>query len=189
MFSTCIEQIKADYSWYGSLSNTIKFIGRVLYHPYLRLLIVFRLLTNINGGGKILLFPLRLYYIWLQRRCMIELPLSVKLGKGATFVHYGPRTINGAAVIGDYCEIFPCVLIGGQRGKGTPKIGNHTFLGYGVKIIGDIKIGNNVFICPNTVVVKDVQDNSVISGIPAKLISMDGKKNVMLYDQTHTILK
>ncbi len=51
MFSTCIEQIKADYSWYGS-SNPIKFVGRVLYHPYLRLLIVFRLLTNINGGVK-----------------------------------------------------------------------------------------------------------------------------------------
>ena len=118
---------------------------------------------------------------------MIELPLSVKLGKGATFVHYGPRTINGKAVIGDYCEIFPCVLIGGQRGKGTPRIGNHTFLGYGSKIIGDVNIGNFVFVCPNSVVVKDITNDMVVSGIPAKVISSEGKKNVALYDQTHTI--
>lgn len=51
MFSTLIEQVKADYSWYGSLSNPIKFLGRVIYHPYLRLLIIFRLLTNVRGWG------------------------------------------------------------------------------------------------------------------------------------------
>ena len=52
MFSTLIEQVKADYSWYGSLSNPVKFLGRVIYHPYLRLLLIFRLLTNVRGLGE-----------------------------------------------------------------------------------------------------------------------------------------
>lgn len=188
MYTDFLEQVKADYSWYGASSNPIKFVCRVFYHRYFRLLFIFRILSNVNVGGRFLLFPLRLYYTWLQRKCMIELPLTVQLGKGATFVHYGPRTIHGSAVIGDYCEIFPCVLIGGQRGKGVPQIGHHTFLGYGSKIIGNVKIGNYVFVCPNSVVVKNIPDEAVVSGIPANILHYKGRINVALYDQTHTIL-
>lgn len=52
MFADFIEQVKADYSWYGISSNPLKFIARVLYHRYFRLLLLFRILTNVNRGGK-----------------------------------------------------------------------------------------------------------------------------------------
>lgn len=111
----------------------------------------------------------------------------MKLGKGATFVHYGPRTFHGSAIIGDFCEFYPCCLIGGQRGKGTPILGSHIFLGYGSKVIGKISVGDYVFVCPNSVVVKNVESNSVVSGIPAKIISKKGKENVTLYNQTNRL--
>lgn len=112
----------------------------------------------------------------------IELHIKTKVGKGLNFSHYGPRTINPASVIGEYVQIAPCVLIGGQRGKGVPIIGDHVFLGYGCKIIGKTSVGSYVFVCPNTVVVKNVESNAVISGIPSKVLNVNGRNNVKLYE-------
>ncbi|EDY96722.1 hypothetical protein BACPLE_01165 [Phocaeicola plebeius DSM 17135] len=38
------------------------------------------------------------------------------------------------------------------------------------KILGNVKIGNNVIVGSNAVVVKDIPDNSMVAGIPAKII-------------------
>lgn len=46
----------------------------------------------------------------------------------------------------------------------------------GSKIIGGVTIGNNVIVAPNSVVVKNVPDNAVVSGIPAKILSINGRK-------------
>lgn len=45
----------------------------------------------------------------------------------------------------------------------------------GSKIIGGVTIGSNVIVAPNSVVVKDVPDNAVVSGIPAKILSIHGQ--------------
>ena len=187
MISKFISQVWADYSWYSKSKNPFAFMLRLILHPYFQLLFIFRILTNFSraGGGKILLLPLLIYYRILSWLCQIELPVTVKLGKGATFVHYGPRTFHGRAIIGDFCEFYPCCLIGGQRGKGTPILGSHIFLGYGSKVIGRVCVGDYVFVCPNSVIVKDIESDSVVSGIPAKAISKRGKENVTLYDQTN----
>lgn len=37
---------------------------------------------------------------------------------------------------------------------------------------GGVKIGDNVTIAPNAVVVKDVPDNTVVGGIPAKILKL-----------------
>ncbi len=84
-------------------------------------------------------------------------------------------------MIGRNATIFPQVLIGSVKGKGTPFIGNNVFIGAGAKILGNVKVGDYSFICPNTVVVKDVEPYSVVAGIPAKVINMNGKKNVEMY--------
>ena len=46
----------------------------------------------------------------------------------------------------------------------------------GSKIIGKVIIGDNVVIAPNSVVIKDVPDNCIVSGVPAKVIKMNGVK-------------
>lgn len=186
MLSEFLSQVKADYAWYSKSKNPLVFMLVSLRRPYFQLLLLFRILSNFaqNGGGKIVLFPLLIYYKILSWFCQIELPITVKLGKGATFVHYGPRTFHDNAIIGEYCKFYPCILIGGQRGKGTPIIGNHVFMASGSKVIGKVVVGDFVFICPNSVVVKDVEPDTVISGIPAKIINKKGKVNVSLYELT-----
>lgn len=58
MYNDFLEQVKADYSWYGASSNPIKFICRIFYHRYFRLLFIFRILSNVNVGGDFYFFLL-----------------------------------------------------------------------------------------------------------------------------------
>jgi serine O-acetyltransferase len=57
---------------------------------------------------------------------------------------------------------------------GYPILGDNVYIGPGAKIIGGIKIGNNVAIGANCVVTKNIPDNSVVVGIPGRVISQDG---------------
>ena len=76
------------------------------------------------------------------------------------------------------------VTIGSSRGgarNGYPKIGNRVFVGAGAKIIGDVTIGDDVVIGANAVVTKNIPSGTVVGGIPAKIISMEGKKQSALW--------
>lgn len=76
------------------------------------------------------------------------------------------------------------VTIGSTRGKGVPVIGNNVMLCAGSKIVGNVKVGNNVVVGANAVVVKDVPDNSVVVGVPAKIINSDSSKILKYYFDT-----
>ena len=62
------------------------------------------------------------------------------------------------------------VSIAGRNNRGTPVIGNNVFIGAGACVLGGIKIGNNVSIGANAVVLDDIPDNSVVVGIPGKVV-------------------
>ena len=51
-----------------------------------------------------------------------------------------------------------------------PVIGNNCYIATGAKILGDIKIGDNCQIGAGAVVLKDAPANSVLVGMPAKVI-------------------
>lgn len=55
-------------------------------------------------------------------------------------------------------------------GKPTLMIGDGTWIGTNVVIVGNVKIGKNCVIGANSVVTKDIPDYSVAAGIPAKVI-------------------
>jgi acetyltransferase-like isoleucine patch superfamily enzyme len=54
--------------------------------------------------------------------------------------------------------------------KGPVIIGNNVWIGEGVVILPNVKIGDNCIIGANSVVTKNFEKNSVIAGIPAKII-------------------
>lgn len=84
-------------------------------------------------------------------------------GKGLTIWHWGPIIVNSTAKIGEYCTLYPGVLIGHKTpGCGAAQIGNNVFIGAGTKIIGNIRIGDNVTIGQNCVITKDIPSNSTV---------------------------
>ena len=77
-------------------------------------------------------------------------------------------TISHDVEVGAYCEISP-----GATVLGRAQIGDFTSIGAGAIILPDVIVGKNCTIGAGAVVTKDVPDNSVVAGIPGKVI----KKN------------
>lgn len=88
---------------------------------------------------------------------------------GIKFYHWGWCIINCKARIGKNITLYPGVTIGASA-SGVPVIGDNVFIGLGAKVFGGITIGNNVIIAPNAIVTKDVQPDTVVGGVPAKII-------------------
>ena len=53
---------------------------------------------------------------------------------------------------------------------GCIEIGNNVFIGSGTHILRDTRIGSNVIIGTCSVVTHDIPDNSVVAGVPARVI-------------------
>ena len=64
-----------------------------------------------------------------------------------------------------------------------PLFGNNCVLGPGSKILGSVTLGDNVFVGANAVVTHDMPSNSIVAGIPAKVISMNGQQSTELVRQ------
>lgn len=132
------------------------------------------------SGGVILTLS-RLLMEQICGKYCVTLSDGLNAGEGLTFPHNGPFVINPGAVIGKYCTIHPQVLIGGDRGKGAPRIGDYVFIGNGAKVIGNAKIGNWVFISPGAIVTKDVPDGCLVGAGLNNILNNDGRKHVEMY--------
>lgn len=101
--------------------------------------------------------------------CGVDIPISVKFGRGILMPHTNGIVIHGNSVIGENCLIFHQVTIG-TRNSEPPIIGNNVDIGAGAKILGSIKIGDHANIGANAVVITDVPAYATAVGIPAKII-------------------
>ena len=106
-FALFKEYVIADFQRYEPRPFFPYFFFRMIVYPYFRLLVVYRFLTCFGRCGGMLWWPLKIYYAYIQRRFLVELPLSVKIGKGCMFNHYGPRTFNPGTIIGKNTQIYP----------------------------------------------------------------------------------
>jgi serine O-acetyltransferase len=103
----------------------------------------------------------------------IEIHPGAKIGSNF-FIDHGLGTVIGeTAVIGDNCTLYHNVTLGGtslERKKRHPTLGNNVIVGSGASILGPVIIGNNVKIGSNSVVLKDIPDDSVVVGIPGRVV-------------------
>lgn len=59
----------------------------------------------------------------------------------------------------------------GRKGRNGPiRIGNNVWIGARATILPNVKIGDNCIIAAGAVVTKDVEPNTIVGGVPAKLI-------------------
>ncbi len=162
----------------GSFLNELLFYSE---HPrimkYLRTLRKVEYLTNINKGPiqKILYIITSQQYSRLCYKLGIWIPVN-SVGYGLKMYHIGDTGIGFQTKLGNYCTLQKGVMIGAAASGKGPMVGDDVYFAPGVKVFGDIKIGNNVIIAPNSVVIKDIPDNCVVSGVPAKIIKMNGEK-------------
>ncbi len=103
----------------------------------------------------------------------IEIHPGAKIGTGF-FIDHGMGVVIGeTAEIGDDCLLYQGVTLGGtgkDKGKRHPTLGNNVVVGAGAKVLGPIRIGSYVKIGANSVVLKPVPDNSIVVGVPGRVI-------------------
>ncbi|MFX0007248.1 MAG: serine O-acetyltransferase [Promethearchaeota archaeon] len=117
----------------------------------------------------------------------IEIHPGAEIGRDFFIDHGGGVVIGETAKIGDNVTIYQGVVLGGTMidpVKRHPTLGNNIVVGTGAKLLGPINIGDNVRIGANSVVVQDIPPNSVVVGVPGKIVSRDGKK-IMKVDLSH----
>ena len=109
----------------------------------------------------------------------IEIHPGATIGKGF-FIDHGMGVVIGeTAEIGDNCLLYHGVTLGGvslEKKKRHPTLGNNVVIGAGAKVLGAITLGDNVQVGANAVVLKDVPPNSVVVGIPGRVVLQDGRR-------------
>ena len=123
-------------------------------------------------------FISRLLWFWHTRRFNhysyktgLQIP-SHSVAWGLMIYHFGWIVVNGGVKLGRNVSIYPGVTIGQTAGnpKNVPIIGDNVFIYQNAMVCGKIRVGNNATILANSVVTHDVPDNSIVGGIPARVI-------------------
>jgi serine O-acetyltransferase len=114
----------------------------------------------------------------------IEIHPGAVIGK-SFFIDHGMGVVVGETTeIGDNVTLYHGVTLGGttwQKGKRHPTIGNNVVVGAGAKVLGPVKIGDNTRIGANSVVISEIPPNSVVVGIPGKVVfRVEGEKRIAL---------
>ena len=133
-----------------------------------------------------LIIPARLVSQFNRALTGIEIHPGATLGK-RVFIDHGMGVVIGeTAVVGDDCVIYQAVTLGAgaaarqgaeSRGhKRHPTLGTEVVVGSGAEIQGDIYVGNNSQVASGSIVLKDVPDNSVVVGVPGRVIYHEGKR-------------
>jgi serine O-acetyltransferase len=120
----------------------------------------------------------------------IEIHPGAKIGKDFFIDHGGGVVIGETSEIGDNVTIYQGVTLGGismKREKRHPTVGNDVVIGAGARILGPVKIGNRVRIGANAVVTEDIPDDSVVVGVPGRVVARNGKK-IPKIDLEHGVL-
>lgn len=164
MSSKAKKLIKEDIARYGG--QCPGFLKS--FHKYFRL--------AQNTTNRFLSLYYRFRFNMIKEKRGLEIPYSLKCGKGLYLGHAYNITINGKAVIGENVNIHKGVTIGQEnRGKrkGTPTIGNRVWIGINATVVGNITIGDDVLIAPNAYVNCDVPSHSIVIGNPCEIRPRD----------------
>ncbi|MCU7995606.1 serine acetyltransferase [Shewanella glacialipiscicola] len=107
-----------------------------------------------------------------------DLSCKSSVGPGLSIVHGHDLVIGADVVIGDNCKIFNGVTFGNKdlhksSHGNQPTVGNDCVFCTGAKILGPITISNNVIVAANAVLISDAPKNSIMGGIPAKVIKVN----------------
>jgi serine O-acetyltransferase len=116
----------------------------------------------------------------------IEIHPGATIGRRFVIDHGMGVVIGETTIIGDDCFLYQGVTLGagaearqGEQTRGRkrhPTLRNEVVVGSGAEIQGDIVVGNNVRVASGSIVLKDVPDNSIVVGVPGRIIYKDGKR-------------
>jgi serine O-acetyltransferase len=121
----------------------------------------------------------------------IEIHPGARIGSGVFIDHGMGLVIGETAEVGDDVTLYQGVTLGGtslKREKRHPTLERDVVVGTGAAVIGAITVGEGARIGAGSVVVTEVPPNSVVVGVPGKVIYRDGRKVAPRLDLEHADL-
>lgn len=144
----------------------LRAIAAYLRAPAFRLIVLLRLRNHLK-------LPAFIWSNYFLRHFSVDISRHATLGKRLRFAHLPGIVIGTGSVLGDDCILFDGVLIGQSHGA-FPKIGNRVTLCAHCCVLGGVSVGDDVIVLANSVVTHDVPANSIVAGIPAKVLKEKG---------------
>lgn len=181
-FKILRQLLAADLQRYAGKSSVKAFLKHFLLTPGFKCTVWVRLTGYLKVAPpflRLLYYPSKFLLIKSRYKFGIVIPEYMVIGPGLFINRFGGIYFHGDAIIGSNVNVTHGVVLGYMnRGpkKGSPTIGNEVFLGSGAKIIGNLKLGDRCAVGANAVVTKDFPEESVVGGIPAKLLSSEGSE-------------
>lgn len=168
--SSWINTVKADIGVF-CLVHSKPGVFKYIYYPDFRAVMLFRL-SQLFFRKRI---TRPLSYLCTMLNDLINgvwIGPRVEAGPGLFLGHPRGLVVNPSTKIGAYCSILQRVTLGGPN----VSIGDNVEINAGAQIVsnargkGRLNIGDNVIIGAGAVVVKDVPSQSVVVGVPAKVV-------------------
>ena len=156
---------KFKWSWKDRLKHLVAPDYILLYLKHLRYM---QYLTNSKSKSPIWACQY-LYHFLRHRKLGYFLGFSIgyqSLGYGANIPHYGTIVVGGDSRIGNYSVVHSSTCVTGQGNV----IGNAANIATGAKIISSIKVCDNVRFAANSVTNKDMPGDSIVAGVPSKVV-------------------
>lgn len=100
----------------------------------------------------------------------IEIGKDVTLGEGVYFVHPVGVVVGGDARVGHRVRFYGNNTVGTAKDNGYPTLEDDVVVGAGARILGPITVGARCEIGANAVVLTDVPPDSVVVGVPARVV-------------------
>lgn len=159
------------------LKGNIKVYYKFKYIYYLR---IFEYCTNNKKGifGKLRYLVFKRIFQKLQVKTQLFISPNT-CEAGLNIEHLGYVWIDSSSHLGKNNILLPRLLFGKKSPSTlTPpnenrcliSTGDNVYVGTGSTILGPVNIGSNVIIAAGSVVVKDIPNNSIVAGVPAKVI-------------------
>ena len=107
----------------------------------------------------------------------IDIHPGATLGPGLFIDHGMGLVIGETAELGSNVTLYQGVTLGGtgkEKGKRHPTIGDNVVVSSGAKVLGSFTVGSNSKIGAGSVVLKEVPPNSVVVGVPGRIVTKDG---------------
>lgn len=109
----------------------------------------------------------------------IEIHPGAEIGR-RFFIDHGMGVVIGETTeVGNDVMLYHGVTLGGQsleKKKRHPTLGDEVVVGAGAKLLGPVVVGARTAIGANAVVVKDTPEDSIATGIPAKVRHRRGEE-------------
>lgn len=116
----------------------------------------------------------------------IEIHPGAKIGKRVMIDHGMGVVVGETAEIGDDCVLYQGVTLGAgsqaREGAATrgvkrhPTLGKGVIVGSGAEIQGAVTVGDNVRVASGSIVLRDVPPDSIVVGVPGRVIYREGKR-------------